>query len=94
MVNEKRQQLVLAEDRIRNSMERRLEDAKHRLELIIGQLHGLSPLKRISNGFGFVTREDGERIESVNGVKAGDFVAVRVLDGRLKAQVTEVEELE
>ena len=46
MVNEKRQQLVLAEDRIRNSMERRLEDAKHRLELIIGQLHGLSPLKR------------------------------------------------
>ena len=94
MVNEKRQQLVLAEDRIRNSMERRLEDAKHRLEMIIGQLHGLSPLKRISNGFGFVTREDGERIESVNGVKAGDFVAVRVLDGRLKAQVTEVEELE
>ena len=41
-----------------------------------------------------MTREDGERIESVNGVKAGDFVAVRVLDGRLKAQVTEVEELE
>lgn len=92
MVNEKRQYLVMAEDRIRNEMERRLEEAKHRLELISGRLYGLSPLKRISNGFGFVTYEDGGRIKSVKGVTAGDFVSIRISDGRLTAQVTEVEE--
>ena len=92
MVNEKRQYLVMAEDRIRNEMERRLEEAKHRLELISGRLYGLSPLKRISNGFGFVTHEDGGRIKSVKGVTAGDFVSIRISDGRLTAQVTEVEE--
>ncbi len=92
MVNEKRQYLVTAEDRIRNEMERRLEEAKHRLELISGRLYGLSPLKRISNGFGFVTYEDGGRIKSVKGVTAGDFVSIRISDGRLTAQVTEVEE--
>ena len=92
MVNEKRQYLVMAEDRIRNEMERRLEEAKHRLELISGRLYGLSPLKRISNGFGFVTYEDGGRIKSVKGVTVGDFVSIRISDGRLTAQVTEVEE--
>lgn len=94
MVNEKRQQLVMAEDRIRNEMERRLEEAKHRLELISGRLYGLSPLKRISNGFGFVTHEGGGRIKSVKEVAAGDFVSVTISDGRLTAQVTRVEKSE
>lgn len=91
LVNEKRQRLVLAEDRMQNIMERRLGDAKHRLELVSGRLDGVSPLKRISNGYGFVTDKGGKRIESVETVSEGDLVTVQISDGRLTAQVTEVQ---
>lgn len=91
LVNEKRQRLVLAEDRMQNIMERRLGDAKHRLELVSGRLDGVSPLKRISNGYGFVTDKGGKRIESVETVSEGDLVTVQISDGRFTAQVTEVQ---
>lgn len=91
LVNEKRQRLVLAEDRMQNIMERRLGDAKHRLELVSGRLDGVSPLKRISNGYGFVTDKGGKRIESVEIVSEGDLVTVQISDGRFTAQVTEVQ---
>lgn len=93
-VNERRQQLAMTEERLQTVMERRLEDAKHRLALVSGRLHGLSPLEKIRNGFGFVTDENGIRLKSVEGVKVGDPLTVRVSDGKLTAQVTEVEKME
>lgn len=88
-IREKRQQLANIEDRLRQVTERRLREAKHRLALVSGRLHGLSPLEKISNGFGFVSGQDGKRLESVKNVQVGDMVTVRLSDGRLRAQVTE-----
>lgn len=87
-INEKRQRLVDQEEQMKRLMERRILDARHRLALVGGRLHGLSPLEKISRGFGFLTDEDGRRIESAASVKAGDLITVRVSDGKIQAQVT------
>lgn len=87
-INEKRQRLVDQEEQMKRLMERRILDARHRLALAGGRLHGLSPLEKISRGFGFLTDEDGRRIESAASVKAGDLITVRVSDGKIQAQVT------
>lgn len=39
---------------MKRAMEQKLTAARHRLALLSGQLHGLSPLAKISNGYGFV----------------------------------------
>ncbi|MCI8268662.1 MAG: exodeoxyribonuclease VII large subunit [Lachnospiraceae bacterium] len=92
-LREKKQQLLHIEERLREVMGQRLEAAKHRLALTSQRLHDLSPLERISNGFGFVTDRDGRRLESVRKVQVGDMVMVRISDGKMAAQVTEVSDL-
>lgn len=87
-INEKRQRLADQEEQMKRLMERRILDARHRLALAGGRLHGLSPLEKISRGFGFLTDEDGRRIESAASVKTGDLITVRVSDGKIRAQVT------
>lgn len=90
-INEKRQRLADMEEQLGRLMERRILEARHRLALISGRLHGLSPLEKISRGFGFLTDSDGQRIESASAVTPGDMILVRVSDGKIQAQVTENE---
>ncbi len=91
-INEKRKRLAdLAED-MRTLMERQVLDARHHLALVSGRLHGLSPLERISKGYGFLTGAAGRRIEHVGEVMVGEEITVRISDGKLKARVAEVEE--
>ena len=89
-IREKRQRLADMEDRLRALMDRRVLDCRHRLALASGRLQGLSPLEKISRGFGFVTGEDGKRIETVDTVKKGQVIQVQLADGKILSEVTEV----
>ena len=62
---------------------------RHRLELISSRLDGLSPLKKIGGGYGFLTDGKNRRIESVDQVKQGDPIKVRIRDGRIDAVVSD-----
>ena len=90
-LNEKRQRLADAEERMERLLKPQLPDSKHRLALLSGRRPGLSPLEKISKGFGFLTGEDGKRVESAESVKAGDHLLIRVLDGRIEAEVVKAE---
>lgn len=92
-LNEKRQYLLDLEERMKTAAERKLFDAKHRLALAGGRPHGLSPLEKISKGFGFVTDGKGRRVEHAQDIKVGEQITVRITDGRIEAQVTGIETL-
>lgn len=89
-IREKRQRLADTEDRLRALMDRRVMENRHRLALASGRLQGLSPLEKISRGFGFVTGEDGKRIETVDAVKKGQMIQVQLADGKILSEVSEV----
>lgn len=74
-------------------MNQRMEQDKKRLALISGKMWGLSPLKKLSQGYGFVTDRDGNRVESVKQTPPGCEIAVQVTDGRLRARVEERQEV-
>lgn len=93
-IREKRQRLADLQSQMEGLMERRLLDARHRLAMLAGRLHGLSPLERISRGFGFLTHGEEQRIESVSDVEPGETITVRIRDGRIRAEVTEREKLD
>lgn len=89
-VNEKRQRLISAQDDLKRLMEKRLSEYRQRLALLSGRLEGCSPLKKLSQGFGFVTDEAGKRVDSVNKVMPGEKIEVRTADGRIDARVEAV----
>ena len=58
----------------------RLAADKRNLAVKSERLWGLSPLKKISGGFGFITDGDGKRLETVEQAEAGKRITVRVKD--------------
>lgn len=90
-MNEQRQRLMHIEERLQRAVNARVNEAKQRLALACGKLEALSPLEKISGGFGFLTDEEGKRVVSAGQVKPGDMLTIRVRDGRIAARVEEVD---
>lgn len=91
--NDKRR-IEQQKDLLARLMERRLDSDKKRLAVISGTMWGLSPLKKLSQGYGFVTDESGERLASVKQAPVGSKIHVQVADGKLTANVEESKEAE
>lgn len=83
-------QFLLVEDRMRMRMDQRLDESRHRLQLLASQLDAHSPLRRLSGGYGYVTNEQGENLISVQQVKQGDSLEVTLKDGQIHAVADEV----
>lgn len=90
-LRDRRQQALLAQDRMERRMQELLTDRRHMLELLIQRMKGLSPLEKLSSGYSYVEDTDGHNIRSVAGVKPGDLLMIRVSDGRIRAAVKEVQ---
>ncbi|MBQ7796098.1 MAG: exodeoxyribonuclease VII large subunit [Lachnospiraceae bacterium] len=93
-IETKKRETVLREDALARQMERRLDHDKKRLAVLSGTMWGLSPLKKLSQGYGFVTDESGERLASVKQAPVGSKIHVQVADGKLTANVEESREAE
>ena len=94
MMDENRRSVTVKSDTLERLMERRLEHDKKRLALASGKLWGLSPLKKLGQGYGFVTDGSGERLASVKQAPVGSVIHVQVADGKLTATVEKREEAE
>ncbi len=91
---EKRQRLAGIQEVMAQAVDRKLLERKHRLAVLSGRLDGLSPLKRLRGGYGYLTGEDGKAVDTVDRIQPGQKVLLRISDGRICAQVTEIEKLE
>lgn len=89
-LNERRQYLEDMRLKMSRQMDKRISELRHRLELVCSRLDGLSPLKKIGGGYGFITDSSGKRVETVTGLKASDALTIRLPDGRVEADIREV----
>lgn len=90
-LNEKRQRAVDLEERFRQKMQERLKEAKHGLSVRAERLNGLSPVRKLGQGFSYVQNEIGVNIRKIEDVCLGELLSIKVTDGTIHAQVTEVE---
>lgn len=88
---EQQQRLVDLEDRMQELILQNVQMNRHRLALLSGRLSALSPLDKISRGFGYISGRDGTKIESVSQVKPGEELSVRLSDGIIKTRILEIE---
>ena len=90
-IDEKRQRLDICEDKLSAVSRLRISEWRGSLERLASKLDALSPLSVLSRGYGAVYGSDGEVVTSVEGVKTGDTVSVRLKDGSIKAKITDTE---
>lgn len=79
--------------RLEAQMAAGLTEGKHRLALLSGRLDGLSPLKKLGGGYGFVTDARGRALTSIAQAEPGDIIRISVKDGRADARVVETESM-
>lgn len=86
------QQMVLVQyhTQMETAMKNKQNQYQHRLQLYIEKLKGLSPVSKLTGGYGYVTDAKEQPISHVSQVEPGSQISVRMIDGTIAAQVTEV----
>lgn len=93
-IRQRRMLAMQLEEKLQNSMERRLTESRHQLELYIEKLKGLSPLEKLNQGFSYVTDEAGKPVKDVENVALHDRLRIRMRNGEICAEVLKKEKKE
>ncbi|HKL99651.1 MAG TPA: exodeoxyribonuclease VII large subunit [Mobilitalea sp.] len=93
-IKQKRQFLVELEQRLQNRTNQNIKDMRHRLELYIAKLQGLSPLSKLSKGYALVVGEDKKPLQSIKDVTKNGLLTISLLDGDIRTRVEDIIEQE
>ena len=88
-LNENRRRLMEYEEKIRQKMQWKLQQKKQQLRLLSNTLEAYSPIKKISSGYAYVETKESS-LRSTSMVEKNDIIFVHLVDGTVKAVVTEV----
>ena len=89
-LEQKRNTLLRAEEMLPRLMQDKITAYRHRLQLYINSMKGLSPLNKLQSGFSYVADKDGKNITTIDAVRVGDMVNIAVTDGYIDAQVKDI----
>ena len=92
MLAKKRMMLDTCLTSIQHSVQTLLNQRKAKAELLTHKIQALSPLAVLERGYSIVTDADGKVIRSVSGVKPGDNISIKLSEGRILADVQEVQD--
>ena len=86
-IREKRLRLKEKEEALNREMEDALFRAKQRLAFTVERLEGVSPLRKLKQGYAYVAAKDGKRITKAEMAKPEELLQVYFSDGVLEARV-------
>lgn len=90
-LQDQQQRLIELEEELRTLMRDRVKEARHRLAIQIEKLNGLSPVRKLNQGFAYVEEADGGVVKSIHQVEKGDELTVYVTDGLIRTSVKAVQ---
>lgn len=88
-IREKRSLLMKYEQELLRGMNGRILENRHRLDILIQKMKGLSPLDKLNQGFSYTATESGENIHSIAQVQSGMKIETYVKDGIIRSCVQE-----
>lgn len=68
-LQDQQQRLIELEEELRTLMRDRVKEARHRLAIQIEKLNGLSPVRKLNQGFAYVEEADGGVVKSIRQVE-------------------------
>ena len=91
-IYDKRQRLMNMEEKLNMLIKRCAAENRNRLRLYASKLDGLSPLRKLDMGYGYIENSEGNRIVSAGQVSEDDEITVYLKDGSIRSKVIEVGE--
>lgn len=91
-LNENRRRAMDYEEKLTGHMQNLIRERRHTLSLLAGSLDAHSPAKKLSGGYAFVSNSEGMGLRSVCQVTKKEEVEIHLLDGKIKAKVSEITE--
>ena len=85
----KNQELVDREERLKRAFQYKINEIKNSLDRRVHKVITLNPLETLKRGYSVVTKEN-EIIKSVKNIKIDDEIAIKVTDGIIKGKVKEI----
>ena len=92
-LRERRQYTVDMQERFQLLMEQKLTAYRHQLSLYLERFQGLSPLRKLNQGYAYVTDSRGQAVTSVHQAGTGDRLMISVTDGVIETEVCNVREV-
>ena len=86
---EKRNLAADLQSQLELCMKNNLREKRFLLQMYIEKLNGLSPLKKLNQGYSFVADAKGRAVTSIEGIQEADELVIHVTDGDIKAKVEE-----
>ena len=69
-----------------------LDARKHRLQILLQKWEGLSPVRKLRQGYSYVSDDSGRNVSSVSGIRSGDGLHIEVTDGVIHAKAVSAEQ--
>ena len=87
-----RERLAEYSRKMPDAMQGRITDLRHDVAIYAERLKGVSPLEKLTMGYSYVSDEKGRNIRDASLLSKGDMINIHMLKGRVKAEVSDVEE--
>lgn len=87
VLHSKKQYVADLEEKLQQRMEDRLVRQRHQIQLLAERMEAGSPVKKLSQGFSFVTDSHGHPVTKIAQVRRGESIDIRTLDGKIQAEV-------
>lgn len=87
-MRDKRNYLAQMEEMFYNALRQKLQEERHRLTIYLERFEGLSPLRKLNQGYAYISDSNGKNVSSISQVRPGDSIEIAVTDGMITAQVT------
>ncbi|NLJ90893.1 MAG: exodeoxyribonuclease VII large subunit [Clostridiales bacterium] len=88
-LRQKRQYLLDLEQMLDQTMKMIIQGKRHKLAIYIERIEGLSPLKKLNQGYSLVVNDKDQVVNTIDKVDVGTEIMVSVIDGEIKATVNE-----
>ncbi|MCD7868131.1 MAG: exodeoxyribonuclease VII large subunit [Clostridiales bacterium] len=89
-LRENRQAHADLTDRIQGAMEQKVRDHRQVLRVYLERFGGLSPLRKLNQGYSYVADEEGHCVTRVDQVRPGESLYISVTDGTIEAKVCRI----
>lgn len=91
-LNEQRKRCMDYEEQLHDLWKDKITKYRHALALFANSLDGLSPLKKLGEGFSYAENTTGQAISSIDQINIGERLLLHVSDGDLITEVIEKKE--
>ena len=89
-LREDRQRMISLEEALEKTMNLKIKEERQRLSVYLERFSGLSPLKKLNQGYSYVADEKGKTVTSVDGIQAKDRLFISVTDGTIETEVSSI----